>query len=810
MRIRNDRGLKLRPIRRTRLECVRLEERTMLSTFTVTTTDDTGSGSMRQAILDANAAGSGSIVAFNIPGPGVHTIAPATDLPPIAAAITIDGTTQPGARANTNPVGMVDNAVLLIQLSGTTNPSGNGLAITGAGATVRGVIINGGRKSLGGGIGVEVSAAGVRIAGNVIGTDAAGLAPVPNYYGIRLDTGANGVTIGGTAPADRNLIAGNTTNDIYTGGNTTDVSNLTILGNYVGLDATGTKALSQADFQRGIELNAPGTGLNIGGTAAGSQNVFVSGLSFAGQTGVVIKGNFFDTDVTGTTWVTVQSNSGPHFSIGGRNAGVTIGGPEAGAGNVIASGISSASNNLGVTGLVIQGNSIGTDASGTIALGGPVHSGISLGGAPEALIGGTGPGEGNTIAFIDGFAIAIQNERTKILGNSIYSNASQGIRILDSVANPLPAGSGPQLTIASATSIMGVYGGIRNTTYRIEFFASPAQPAGSPDAANQDLQGKTFLGAVEVTTNDQATANFTFTPSTPIPADQFITSTGTPTASNIAGFFATIGFSRGVRSAEPSTLAPTATSLTSSRNPLPVGERVNYIATVSWSTEGTPSGTATFTIDGVVQSPVALEVLPNGQLGAILSDEAIANEFHQVGTHRVTATYSGNHEFQSSTSTALLQGIKPLDAPPPLPETGAGTGPRVMSLARYGYHMMPTTVVLTFDQALDSAAAQNVKNYRLVGPGGRSIAIRWAVHDAAARTVTLRPATRLSLQRRYTLTINGTSSTGVRNTLGQLLDGARTGRPGSDHKTVVLAKQLVVTKPKPQSMLSSWFRPRRQ
>jgi hypothetical protein len=90
----------------------------MLSTFTVTSTDDSGAGSLRQAILDANAAGAGSVVAFNIPGPGVPTIAPATDLPPISAAVTIDGTTQPGAKANTNPVGMGNNAVLLVQLSG--------------------------------------------------------------------------------------------------------------------------------------------------------------------------------------------------------------------------------------------------------------------------------------------------------------------------------------------------------------------------------------------------------------------------------------------------------------------------------------------------------------------------------------------------------------------------------------------------------------------------------------------------------------------------------------------------------------------
>ena len=66
----------------------------LLATFTVTNTDDGCDGSPRQAILDANANGAAEAdtIAFNIPGAEVHTIAPASDLPPISGAITIDGT----------------------------------------------------------------------------------------------------------------------------------------------------------------------------------------------------------------------------------------------------------------------------------------------------------------------------------------------------------------------------------------------------------------------------------------------------------------------------------------------------------------------------------------------------------------------------------------------------------------------------------------------------------------------------------------------------------------------------------------------
>ena len=105
------RSVRIRPDRRIHLSFPgRLEDRRLLATFTVVNTDDSGPGSLRQAILDADVAGDGSTVAFDIPGSGVQTISPTSDLPSISAAITIDGTTQPGARASTNPVGQADNA----------------------------------------------------------------------------------------------------------------------------------------------------------------------------------------------------------------------------------------------------------------------------------------------------------------------------------------------------------------------------------------------------------------------------------------------------------------------------------------------------------------------------------------------------------------------------------------------------------------------------------------------------------------------------------------------------------------------------
>src|SRR5579885_2666223 len=75
------------------------------STITVTNTNDSGPGSLRQAILDANASPGTQTIAFNIPGTGVHTISPASALPGITDPVTIDGYTQTGATKNTLATG---------------------------------------------------------------------------------------------------------------------------------------------------------------------------------------------------------------------------------------------------------------------------------------------------------------------------------------------------------------------------------------------------------------------------------------------------------------------------------------------------------------------------------------------------------------------------------------------------------------------------------------------------------------------------------------------------------------------------------
>src|ERR1041385_5123691 len=84
--------------------------------FEVTTTQDAGFGSLRQAIADANDNPGADRIVFNIPGDGVQTIRPLTALPVITEPLVVDGYTQPGSSVNTLSNG--DNAILLIQLDG--------------------------------------------------------------------------------------------------------------------------------------------------------------------------------------------------------------------------------------------------------------------------------------------------------------------------------------------------------------------------------------------------------------------------------------------------------------------------------------------------------------------------------------------------------------------------------------------------------------------------------------------------------------------------------------------------------------------
>ncbi|MCU1265634.1 MAG: alkaline phosphatase [Acidobacteria bacterium] len=183
------------------------------SCLTVTNTNDSGNGSLRQALANANVNSDGNVINFNFAGAGPFTITPATPLPTIVNPITIDGYTQPGSALNTNIAG--SNAVLLIELDGSSpGAAGNGLNINASNCVVRGLVINRFTQS---GINLNGSSNNL-IEGNFIGTDTAGTANRGNgQYGI-FNNGGSGNTIGGAGAASRNLVAFNGLAGIFIAG----------------------------------------------------------------------------------------------------------------------------------------------------------------------------------------------------------------------------------------------------------------------------------------------------------------------------------------------------------------------------------------------------------------------------------------------------------------------------------------------------------------------------------------------------------------------------------------------------------------
>jgi streptogramin lyase len=225
-----------------------------------------------------------------------------------------------------------------------------------------------------------------------------------------------------------------------------------------------------------------------------------------------------------------------------------------------------------------------------------------------------------------------------------------------------------------------------------------------------------------------------------------------------------------------STTTATTTQLTAAPNPSIPGISVTFTATVT-AASGTPTGTITFSIDGVAQAPVKLTQF-NGQAQASFSTSSLG-----LGDHTIIATYSGGPGFAPSTSSPVTEAI----VNPVL------DGPIVLQLQRFGVHDHPTTLVLTFDKPLKPASAQNRRNYRLVNPHGRPGRIVAAVYQPSTLTVTLHLAQRLDIHRVYTLTVVGTPPNGVRDTTGKLLDGAGTGHPGSNFVTDVTIANLVLS-----------------
>jgi hypothetical protein len=470
-------------------------------TFTVTNTNDDGDGSLRKAITDANTAAGPDIIEFDIPGSGVHTIEVPTALPFINSPVIVDGTTQPGYAG-----------APLIELHGANT---NGFYVTAGPSTFRGLVMNGFSQAV-----LLNGAGGNLIEACYIGPDATGtLAPHPSGHGIRM-INSDGNVIGGSSPASRNLLSGT---GIAIGVEASD--GVVIQGNLIGTDVTGTLPLPN---QTGISLSGANDS-TIGGSEPGERNVISgnsgSGIGMVGGSGVVIHGNFIGTDITGTKAL----GNAMGINDSGMD-GAAIGGSGPGEGNLI-----SGNDGMGVyvynfaTDTTILGNLIGTDVTGTLPLGN--KTGVATANDSGGFrIGGTGPGEANVIAFNKGYSalagplgvlVYATSNQIPIRGNSIHDNEDLGIgfnTVMPTYNDPGDADTGGndqqnfpivQSVVYgdSSTQVVGKLNSAPSTTYILDFYAN----APCLRFPREFIEGETYLGASQVTTDAAGHAEFDVT-----------------------------------------------------------------------------------------------------------------------------------------------------------------------------------------------------------------------------------------------------------------------------------------------------------
>ena len=421
--------------------------------FLVRNTNDAGFGSLRQAILDANAHANGSApdeIHFAISGSGTHTAVVQTALPEITEPVIIDGWTQPGW-----------NGVPRIELTGDPAATMDGLTITGGGTTIRGLVMNGFKAA------IRINQNGNNtVKGCYLGTDKTGLQAVPNDSGISGLTVSNTV-IGGPAAQDRNLISGNRYAGISFGefdARSIQSSGNVIQGNYVGTDVTGTVALPNGTAAGGTwtAISVSCNSAKIGGPEPGAGNLVSGnagpGIALTGSS-AVIQANIVGTDISGSVALPNKGTGIFMASLGGILGGTTAATRNLVSGNV-GTGIQVQSSDGR-----IQGNYVGTDKTGKIAI--PNSTGMAVSGFRN-LIGGDTPGAGNLISGNGGTGLFLFTSFSSIgfgfnpippLDTLIQGNLI-GTDVTGAAA--LPNGGGGLVVPSYRSRIGGVTPGTRN------------------------------------------------------------------------------------------------------------------------------------------------------------------------------------------------------------------------------------------------------------------------------------------------------------------------------------------------------------
>jgi len=270
------------------------------------------------------------------------------------------------------------------------------------------------------------------ILGNRIGTDQAGERPLHNNIGIVLKALANHNMIGGAAAGAGNVVSGNREIGIYieaADGNR-------ILGNLIGTDRSGRRAVQEGDVVQGngVEFNTVAKLNVLGGLGEGAWNLISGNTAFGayfynhGTHANILRGNRIGTDLSGTR--ALPNETGVHIDGGTFE-------------NLVAGNLVSGNLVAGITLFALHTdrnrivrNRIGTDITGELPLGNGVD-GIRIAFGPsDNRIGGTAE-EANTIAHNGGYGVRIESgAHNAIAGNTIRDNAKGDLHDAATAAPP--------------------------------------------------------------------------------------------------------------------------------------------------------------------------------------------------------------------------------------------------------------------------------------------------------------------------------------------------------------------------------------
>ncbi len=746
--------------------------------FVVTNTNDSGLGSLREAIFNANLTPGAQTITFAIPATdprhfyyrddGVaghvsqadvavttatddstiagidpdwpyswYSIAPDQDLPEIFDTIVIDGNSQPGSRQNTLPaLGDLDT-VLRVELDGTNAP-GAGLELgsfdgsfDSSNSQIDGLVIN---RFGGDGIAIDTLNGGNTVAGNFLGTDVSGTIALGNTgSGVRVNIDDDD-TIGGTTPGSRNLISGNQ----FAGITTISSAGTLIQGDDVGGSRSGTNILGNngTAVRLDTDLSNP-TSLTGDSTSDGVAHAFLQA----------------DTD---SKPIKLTDDQFDDIQYAGMNR-IFIGFVQT------------------ATALLKNGKTLHLYVAAD-----KIYYYIE---PPRSSDLATSDIESQSIAIDPANATAIDIGEDGVTPNDLGD--------LDGIQNyPVLASAA---TVNGQTTIRGSLNSLANATFQVELYSSQALiPSGHGP-------GEQPLGTIDVTTDSQGNAAFTFLSPIAVPVGQFITSLATRLEAGSLAPIDTSEFSAGI--VVTATVAqPTANlsvSQSAAPNPVSAGSNVTFTLTVANAGPDAatnvrlvvtpPSGAAFISATGGVAPAGGTLTFVIGTLASggsatidVIVQAAAPGTLVSMATVTSDATDPATAD-NTGTASVTVAPVTTVNPPPPADTVG----PTVSSVAQGpDTKTKQTAVVLTFSEALDRTRAANLANYRLVTPGrdkkfgtrdDKVVALLSATYDPTARTVTLVLGKKLTAAGLYQLTVDGTSASGITDVAGNLLDGNHDG-----------------------------------